>query len=67
MKVYTVEELAEELGTSKNYIYNLRKAGLLRFMKLGRWKAREEDVEKFLEWAVGKDVTDPFNVREIEN
>ncbi len=67
MKVYTVEELAEKLGTSKNYVYNLRKAGLLKFMKLGRWKVREQDVEEFLEWAVGKDVTDPFNVIELEN
>ena len=67
MKIYTVDELARKLGTNKNYIYNLKKARLLRFMKLGRLKVREEDVEEFLAWAVNKDVTDPFNVVDLNN
>lgn len=67
MKIYTVDELAKKLGTNKNYIYNLKKAGLLRFMKLGRLKVREEDVEEFLAWAVNKDVTDPFNVVDLNS
>lgn len=67
MKIYTVDELAKKLGTNKNYIYDLKKSGLLRFMKLGRLKVREEDVEEFLAWAVNKDVTDPFNVVDLND
>ncbi len=65
-ELLTVEKVAEHLGVNKNTVYNYKKAGLLKFMKLGRWKVREQDLEAFKEWCVGKDVTDPFNVKELK-
>lgn len=65
-ELLTVEEVAEHLKVNKSAVYDYKKAGLLRFMKLGRWKVREQDLEEFKEWCVGKDVTDPFNVKELD-
>lgn len=64
--LYTVPELAELLKVSTSTIHQYRKSGLMRFMKLGRWKARRVEVERFLEWSEGKDLTDPFEVRELK-
>lgn len=66
-ELLTVDEVAEHLKVNKTMVYNLNRAGLLKFMKLGRLKIREQDLEEFKEWCVGKDVTDPFNVKELEN
>lgn len=64
-KLLTVEEAAEHLQVSKNTVYEYKKAGLLKFMKLGRLKIREQDLEAFKEWCVGKDLTNPFDVKEL--
>ena len=47
--LYTVGEVAKILKTNVNYVYELRKAGLLRFMKLGTLKCRRSTLEAFLE------------------
>ena len=64
-KLLTVEEVAEHLQVGKNTVYDYKKAGLLKFMKLGRLKVREQDLEEFKEWCVGKDLTNPFDVKEL--
>lgn len=63
--LYTVKEVSELLKTNENYVHKLRKAGLLPFLKLGQYKVRKQSLELFLEKYEGKDVTDPFNVKEI--
>lgn len=63
--LYTVEEVAEILKTNINYVYSLRKAGLLRFLKIGRLKCRKSTLEAFLAEYEGKDLTDPYDVREL--
>ena len=63
--LYTVKEVAEILKTNENYVYELHKAGLLKFLKIGRLKCRKSTLEEFLEKYDGKDLTDPFNVKEI--
>lgn len=62
--VYTVPEVAEILKTNVNYVYKLQRAGLLRFMKIGRLKCRKSTLEEFLAKYDGMDISDPFNVRE---
>ena len=62
--VYTVQEVAEILKTSVDYVYKLQRAGLLRFMKIGRLKCRKSTLEEFLAKYDGMDISDPFNVRE---
>lgn len=65
-QVYTVQEVAEILKTNVDYVYKLQKAGLLRFMKIGRLKCRKSTLEAFLEKYDGCDISDPFNVQKIE-
>lgn len=63
--LYTVPEVAEILQCSQNYVHSLRKAGLLVFLKIGRYKCRKETLEKFLADYEGKDITDPHNIVDI--
>lgn len=64
--LYTVPEVAKILKTNVDYVYALHKAGLLRFMKLGRLKCRKSTLEQFLEKYDGCDLSDPTNVKQIE-
>ena len=63
--LYTVKEVAELLKTNVDYVHKLRKAGILPFIKLGQYKVRKQSLELFLERYEGKDLTDPFNVKEL--
>ena len=64
--LYTVKECSTILKCGVPYVYQLKKAGLLRFMKLGSLKCRKEELQRFLAEMEGMDATDPFNVRELE-
>ena len=60
--LYTVPEVAEILKCNQTRVHNLRKAGLIPFMKLGQYKCRREALEEFLRKAEGFDVSDPYNI-----
>ena len=64
--LYTVPEVAAILKTNVDYVYKLQKAGLIRFMKIGRWKCRKSTLEAFLEKYDGYDISDPFDIRQVE-
>ena len=64
--LYTVPEVAAILKTNVDYVYKLQRAGLIRFMKIGRLKCRKSTLEQFLEKYDGCDISDPFNVQKIE-
>ena len=64
--LYTVPEVAEILKTNVDYVYKLQRAGLLKFIKIGRLKCRKSTLEEFLERYDGTDVSDPFNVQQME-
>lgn len=63
--LYTVEEVADILKTNKGYVYKLKDAGLLRFLKLGRLKCRKVTLEEFLAKYDGMDLTDPEHIKEL--
>ena len=63
--VYTVQEVAEILKTNTDYVYKLQRAGILRFMKIGRLKCRKSTLEEFLAKYDGKDISDPFSVQDV--
>ena len=65
--LYTVGEVAKILKTNVNYVYELRKAGLLRFMKLGSLKCRRSTLEAFLEKNDGKDLTAPYDIKDFDD
>ena len=64
--VYTVSEVAEILKTNVGYVYKLHRAGLIKFMKLGRLKCRKSTLEAFLAKYDGYDLTDPMNICLLE-
>ncbi len=63
--LYTLPEVARILGTNDAYVQNLRKAGLIRCLRIGHYKVRYEELERFLSDYENKDTTDPFNVKEL--
>ena len=64
--LYTVAEVAQLLHVNLNTVHNYRRARLLRFMKLGNYKVRREELERFLRESEGKDLTDPFHVVDLK-
>ena len=60
-----VKEVAAVLKTNIDYVHKLRRAGLLPFLKLGQYKVRKQALERFLAEYEGKDLTDPFAVKEL--
>ena len=65
--LYTVQEVAEILKTNISYVYRLQQAGLLRFMKIGRLKCRKSTLEEFIAKYDGYDISDPYNVQEMND
>ncbi|MCI9407238.1 MAG: helix-turn-helix domain-containing protein [Clostridia bacterium] len=64
--LYTVKEVAALLKTNVDYVHKLRKAGLLPFLKLGQYKVRKEALADFLSRYEGKDLTNPFLIKELD-
>lgn len=60
--LFTVKETAAILKCNVDYVHKLRKSGLLRFMKLGSYKVRKSEIERFLAEAEGMDLTNPDKV-----
>ena len=63
--LYTVKEVSKLLKCNIDTVHRLRKAGLLPFMKLGSYKVRRKSLEEFLAKYEGKDLTDPFEIKEL--
>lgn len=63
--VYTIQELADVLKTSRASITKLIHAGVLHGLKLGSMKIPAKEVDRFLSEYTGKDVTDPENIVDI--
>ena len=61
----TVKEAAAVLQTDQPTIRRLISKGLLRGLKLGRLKVRRAELERFCEWAEGKDLNDLDNIKEL--
>lgn len=64
--LYTVEEVAKILKTNKNYVYKLHNTGVLKFLKIGSLKCRKTTLEAFLEKFDGMDITDPLNIKKLQ-
>ena len=64
--LYTVPEVAKILKTNVDYVYKLQKAGVIKFIKIGRLKCRKSSLEEFLKKYDGYDISDPSNVQELE-
>lgn len=65
--LYTVKEVASLLKTNVDYVHKLRKSGILPFLKLGQYKVRKQALDDFLSRYEGKDLTNPFFVKELNH
>ena len=63
--LYTAKEVAALLKTNVDYVHKLRKSGILPFLKIGQYKVRRQSLEDFLAKYDGKDLTNPFDVKEL--
>lgn len=64
--LYTIEEVSKIFKTNKAYVYNLIKAGHLKCLKLGSYKVRHSEIERFLAEFEGWDLTKPENITKME-
>ena len=60
-----VAEIAKRLKCNRNKVYDLIKSGQLVGLKLGRMKVSTIELDDFLVRNAGKDLTDPFNVKDL--
>lgn len=60
-----VKETSEILKTNVDYVHKLRKSGVLPFIKLGSYKVRREALQDFLKNNEGKDLTDPYQIKDL--
>ncbi|MDR0676594.1 MAG: helix-turn-helix domain-containing protein [Elusimicrobiota bacterium] len=65
-EVYTVQQVAKKLQTNIAYIHQLRKAGLLQFLKLGQYKCLSSTLEKFLKKYEEYDLTSPKKIKKLD-
>lgn len=65
--LYTVKEVAQIIKTNVDYVHRLRRSGLLPFLKIGQYKVRRQALLEFLRLYEGKDITNPYDVRELDN
>lgn len=64
--LFTVKEASQLLKTDEPTIRNLINKGFLKGLKLGRLKVRKVEIERFLSWAEGKDLSDLDHIKELD-
>lgn len=65
-ELLSVKQVSQVLKTNTAYVYRLRDAGLLKFMKLGTLKCRRSALDEFIRSMDGMDVTDPLHIKPLE-
>lgn len=63
--LFTVAETAKIIKSNTNYVYDLIKAGLIPVLKLGSFKIRKSAIEDFLKKYEGKDLTNPYDIKDL--
>lgn len=63
--LYTVDEVAVKLKTTKNMVYDLIKKGYITGLKLGRLKVTKFELLRFTKWAQGKDFSNLDEIKEL--
>lgn len=63
--LFTTKETAKLLKTDDVTIRKLISKGFIKALKLGRLKIRKVEIDRFLAWAEGKDLSDLNNVSDL--
>lgn len=64
--LFTAKETAKLLKTDEPTVRRLIRKRLLKALKLGRLKIRKAEIDRFLEWAEGKDLSNLDKVIDLE-
>lgn len=63
--LFTVPEVSKILKVEQPTVRRLIDKGLIKALRLGRIKVRRTEIDRFLEWAEGKDLNDLDNIKEL--
>ena len=63
--LFTVPEVSKILKVVQPTVRRLIDKGLIKALRLGRIKVRKKEIDRFLEWAEGKDLNDLDNIKEL--
>lgn len=66
VRLYTVAQTAALLQTSKDYVYRLINAGILKTVKIGTRKIRHDVLADFIKNAEGMDLSDPRKIYKLK-
>lgn len=66
VRLYTVAQTAALLQTSKDYVYRLINAGILKTVKIGTKKIRHDVLADFIKNAEGMDLSDPRKIYKLK-
>ena len=64
-ELYTIKEVSKLLKCSINRVHDLRRSGLLKCLKVGNYKVTKASLNEFLSKYDGKDVTNPYDIKEL--
>lgn len=64
--LFTVKEASKLLKTDESTVRRLISKGYIKALRLGRIKIRKVEIERFTEWAEGKDLNDLDNIKEFD-
>lgn len=67
MELLTITEVAKRLKLNRTDTYKLVNAGLIKATKLGNLKVSSKELERFIDWSIGKDLSDLNNPKELIN
>jgi excisionase family DNA binding protein len=64
--LFTFSEVSKKLRVNTNTVYGLIRNGHISTLKLGSLKIISTELERFLNYANGKDFTDLYNIKDLE-
>lgn len=63
----TITEVSKKLKLNRTDTYNLVKKGLIKATKLGSLKVAASELDRFIKWSIGKDLSDLDNPVDLVN
>lgn len=66
VELFTIAEVSRKLKVNVNYVYTLIKVGHLSALKLGSLKVTSTELERFINYSVGKDFSDLNNITDLK-
>lgn len=65
LELLTVSEVSKLLKVNNTYVYKLIKIGYLKALKLGSLKVPDTELERFINFSIGKDFSNLDDVKDL--